>query len=75
MWNQKIKQTSKYNKKETDSENKLVVTSGEREGGRGKIGEEDQEVQTTMYKINKLQGYTVQHRKHSQYFIITLNGV
>ena len=22
-----------------------------------------------------MQGYVVQHRKHSQYFIITLNGV
>ena len=32
----KTQQTSEYNKKETDSnsENKLVVTSGEREGGR-----------------------------------------
>ena len=28
-----------------------------------------------MYKINKLQGYIVQHREYSQYFIITLNGV
>ena len=25
-----------------------------------------------MYKINNLQGYIVQHRKYSQYFIITL---
>ena len=34
---------NKYNKTETDSdtENKLVATSGERGGGRGKIGEED----------------------------------
>ena len=29
----------------------------------------DKEVQTTMYKINKLQGYIVQHME--QYFIIT----
>ena len=35
----------------------------------------DEEVQTTMYKINKLQGYIVQHREYSQYFIITRNGV
>ena len=27
-----------------------------------------------MYKINKLQGYIVQHREYSQYFI-TLNGI
>ena len=39
------------------TENKLVVS-----GGREKIGEEgDWEVQTTTYKINKLQGYIVQH--------------
>ena len=36
MWNLKNK-TIEYNKKEadTDTENKLVVTSGERKGGRG----------------------------------------
>ena len=28
-----------------------------------------------MYKINKLQGYIVQYREYSQYFIITINGV
>ena len=33
------------------------------------------EVQTTIYKMNKLQGYTVQHRNYSQYFKITLNGI
>ena len=37
MESKKIQQTSEYNKKATDSqinlENKLVVTSGEREGG------------------------------------------
>ena len=37
MWNlKKIQQTSEYNKKSsrlTDTENKLVVTRGEREGG------------------------------------------
>ena len=32
----------------------------------------DEEVQTTMYKINKLQGYIVQHREYSQYFIIIM---
>ena len=37
-------QTSEYNKKRsrlTDIENKLVVTSGEREGRRGNIGVKD----------------------------------
>ena len=39
MWNLKNK-TSEYNKKETDSQtvNKLVVTSGEREGGGARQG-------------------------------------
>ena len=40
MWNIKNK-TNEYSNTETDSqiiENKLVVTSGENEGGRGKIG-------------------------------------
>ena len=40
MWNQKIQETSEYNKKEADSDigNKVVITSGEREGGRDNIG-------------------------------------
>ena len=29
----------------------------------------DQEVQTTMHKIYKLQGYIVQNRRYSQYFM------
>ena len=33
----------------TDLYRKLVVTSGKKEGGRGKIGLEDYEIQTTMY--------------------------
>ena len=35
-----LQEASAYNRKEADSttENKLVVTSGEREGGRGNIG-------------------------------------
>ena len=52
-----------------------MIISGEREWGRDKIGVGDQEVQTSVYKINKLQGYIVQHRKYSQYFTITLNAV
>ena len=39
--------------------------------GEGNIGVGDQEVQTTMYKINKLHGYIVQYREYNQYFIIT----
>ena len=43
----------------TDIENKLVVTKGEREGGRGKIGVWDKEIQITVYKIDKQKGYVV----------------
>ena len=52
-----------------------MVTSGERESERSKIGVGDGEIQTTMYKINKLQGCTVQHKEYSQHFITTLKGV
>ena len=46
----KQKTTHRYKKK-------LVVTSEKREVGRGKTGVGNYEVQTTMYKIIKLQGY------------------
>ena len=63
MWNLKT-ETNEYNKIETDLKiqrtNQLPV-GGRKEGG-GKIGVEDEKVQTTMYKINKIQGYVVQHR-------------
>ena len=50
-----------------------MVTS-EREDERNKI-RQGIEVQTTLYKINKLQGYIIQHREYSQYFIITISEV
>ena len=56
----KQKQTHRYREQ----------TSGQQwgeEAGRGKVGGGDQEVQTTMYKINKLKGYIAQHREYSQY--------
>ena len=40
-----------------------MVTSEEKEGGWGKMGVGDQEIQTTTYKINKLQEYIVQNRE------------
>ena len=54
MWNLKIQLTSYYNKKEANSviENKLVVTSKEREVGRGKTEGGDEEAQIIMYKIS-----------------------
>jgi len=46
-------------KQAQDIENKPVTTSGEQEGGRGKIGMWDEETQTTMYKTDEQQGYSV----------------
>ena len=63
----KQKQTHRYREQTSGYQ-------GER-GWGSKTGAETYEVQTIMYKINKLQGYIVQHREYSQYFIITLNGV
>jgi len=40
-----------------------VVTSGRREVERDRIGVGDEEVQTSMKKINNLQGPIVQHRE------------
>ena len=36
-----------------------MVSNGERKGKKGKMGAEDSEVQTTIFKIKKLQGYIV----------------
>ena len=47
---------------ETDSdvENKLVVTIGEKERERDKLGAYKLlQIQTTMYKVDKQQGYMV----------------
>ena len=44
-------------------------------GGEGKDKGNELTVPTTMYRIKKVQGYTVQHREYSQHFIITLNRV
>ena len=51
-----------------------MVTSGEREAGRGKIRAGDEEVQTFRYKISYKEGYIVPHGECSKYFIITING-
>lgn len=44
-------------------ENKLVLTSG-RESGKGARQSKDLEILHYMYKINKLQGHTLQHREY-----------
>ena len=60
------KQTSKSDRdSQRLTENKLVVTGEEREGGGVEWG---RELRGTNYmdKINKLQGYVIQHREYSQ---------
>ena len=54
-------------------ENKLVATSGEREGGRGNIEVGEQEVQIIRYKISYKD--ILYNRECRQYFIIAINGV
>ena len=66
---------NKYSKTEADTKNKLAVTRVERTRGAGKTGEGDYEIQTTLYKISKIQGHNVYPRDYRQYFIIALYGI
>ena len=77
MWNlKKIQQTNEYNKKETDRYRGLTSDYQQgKERWRDTIGVGDKEVQTIMYRINKLQAHTVQHREYSQQFTIIINGI
>ena len=52
-------------KTETDSQTQKtnLVTKGERGWGKDKLGVWDQQIQTTICKINKQQGPTVQHKE------------
>ena len=68
-----IQQTSEYNKKEAASQIQrtnqwLPIGKGKsvEARGRGLRG-------THNYVRNKQQGYIIQHRGYSQYFIITIN--
>ena len=53
-------------------ENKPEVTNVEKGVGRARVAEGTKRLKTTRYNINKLQGYIVQHREYSQYFLIIL---
>ena len=54
VWNLKNKANQQQPKtKLTGTENRTVVATAEEEWGLGKIGEGDQEVQTSNYKISK----------------------
>ena len=66
-----------YSKTETDLQVQRTnqgLPTGKGRWGR-KIGVWGLEIQSVMYKINKLQDYIIQHREYSQYFIITINAV
>ena len=52
MESKKTQQTSEYNKKEADTENKLVVINEERDGERSNIAGGDWEVQISGYTIS-----------------------
>ena len=57
-------EASEYNKKETDS--RIKRPNVWERVRRGQDGGGEKEIQTTMYKINKLKGYIGQHRGKSQ---------
>ena len=44
-------------------ENKLLAIKGERGWGMGKLGVWHQQIKTTIYKVDKQQSPTVQHRE------------
>ena len=63
-------------KRPTDKGDKLVITIVVRAGREGQErGKGLIEVQTIMYKINKMQGYIVKYQECSQHFIITMKRV
>ena len=64
MWNlKKQNKPTKLNKKQTHTENKLVVARVEGGWGRNEMGEGGQGVRTPRCKINKPWVCNVQHRK------------
>ena len=56
-------------------ENKLVFTTGEREGARSKVEIWDLVIQATKYKREEKQRHTVQHSEFSHYFVTTFDIV
>ena len=54
----------------TDIEDKLVVTSGEREGAKYGSGFK----RYRLLVVRPAQGCTAPHREYSQYFVIAVSG-
>ena len=63
MWNLKNGTDELIYKTETDSQTQKTNMVMEGEAGRDILGDWDQQIQTTIYKIDKQQGPTVQHRE------------
>ena len=64
-----MQQTSEYNRKEVASQ---IYGTNQWEMGCGSI-----QVRNGRYKLlgkRQAQGYSVQHREYSEYFVITANG-
>ena len=62
--------------KKKDTHKYREQTSGYQWGGKSRKGQDRSRGlshKTTMYKINELQGYIVQAKEYSQYFIIIMN--
>ena len=52
MWDLKYDTNELTYKTETDMESKLTVTKGEKVQRRDKLGDQDQDIKTTAYKID-----------------------
>ena len=66
MWNLKYDTNELIYETETDPQTQttgLWLPKGKEGEGGNKLGVWDQQIQTTIYKINKQQGPTVQHRE------------
>ena len=69
MWNLKNTTNELIYKTETDSQRQKTSFSfpNVKRGGGGKFGVWDKQAHVIIYKIDKQQGITVQHRKYKTY--------
>ena len=70
MWNCKNNTNELIYKTETDSQTQKTYGSHRgKGGGRNTLGFQDLQIQTTIYKIDKQKGITVQHRELDSAFL------
>ena len=72
MWNLKYG-TNELTETDSQTENKLMVTKGERVVAKNKVSILFYEIQNSMYKRDKQQGLTVYHRELYIYIYISCN--